>query len=139
MERRPTSFAARTSRPAKGRGGVTLIEMIAACTLLSALVLVMVPLLSRLAEVRADVRDREYAVRQLRNLLEQHPLHDGLDESPLDAEPFSRLEEPRVEMQIDPQEDGSRRVTVSVSWLNSAGQRVQPLALSDWKMGEESR
>lgn len=125
-----------TGRPTHSRG-ITLIEMIAAGMLLGTLMLVTLPLLAKLSEVRQDAADREFAIRELRNLLETH-LDDVPDESlPPDLNAFSRLEQPELTIDTAPQADGSQRVSYTLTWINSAGQPVQPVELSRWRFPEE--
>lgn len=61
----PSSFSSRA------RAGMALLEILCAAAILSSTMVVLVPMLSRINQVRSDLRAREAAVRELGNIVER--------------------------------------------------------------------
>lgn len=116
------------------RRGTSLVELIAAMSLLAVVGAVLVPLLGQLALVRQDLSQQELAIRELRNLAEQarvSPQPAGLLLAPSVQE---RLQQPELGIRTVLEPDGRlERVTLSLSWVNQSGQRTSPLELSAFR------
>ena len=130
--------AAVVRRPAVRRG-VTMLELLAAIALFSAVALLVVPLLARVAAVRDEAADHETALLEAGNAMERLAAQSAgreLTQADLDAQRLStaaaNLTAPELKLTLS-EPVGSppaRRLTVAVSWENAAGQRGAPVTVT---------
>ncbi len=133
------------ARRAAPRRGVTMLELLAAIALFSAVALLVVPLLARVAAVRDESADHETALLEAADVLERLAARSGgreLTQADLDAQRLSdaavdNLAAPELKLSLSALEGSppSRRLTVAVSWENSAGQRGAPVTLTRYLFG----
>ena len=126
----------RTSAPR----GVTMLELLAAIALFSAVALLVVPLLARVAAVRDEAADHETALLEAANAMERLASVSAareLTQAELDALRLSdtaadNLTAPELKLSLSEPEGTppARRLTVAVSWENAAGQRGAPVTLT---------
>lgn len=119
----------------QNRSGVTLIECLVAVALLSTLAVVLVPFLSRAAEMRTDLAHRQLALVELRNLAELALIQPASASLELSPEARGTLIDPWLEVRRTPINDGlpGEQVTLLLSWINTSGRRNAPLQLSCWR------
>lgn len=119
----------------QNRSGVTLIECLVAVALLSTLAVVLVPFLSRAAEMRTDLAHRQLALVELRNLAELALIQPASASLELSPEARGTLIDPWLEIRRTPINDGlpGEQVTLLLSWINMSGRRNAPLQLSCWR------
>ncbi len=133
-------------RRSRMRRGVTLMEAVAAITLLSAIAAGLLPLISRTAELRDEAAHHSTAVTETANLMERIAVLRGdgqLDDAQLQELELSdwaaaELSEPELEITIADERDGlpHRRLTVSLSYRNAAGERSAPVVATAFLYGE---
>ena len=129
------------------RRGTTIIEFVVACTLLSSLMLLIVPSAIRIGRVQQTLHQERIAMDEVTNQLErltQLPLDqlqqemEKLTPSELAA---SRLPNPELRGVLEKPEDGYR-LALEISW-NSPGRREAPLRIATWiypaSTGEDSK
>lgn len=128
--------------PAINRSGFTMLELTVAASVLGMVFLVTIPLLTKVRDTREEAQRRFVAQLEAANTLERLSLRvaDGtLDEAmsqntSISSEAASVL--PEGEIDITPAEQvddvGNLQITVAVSWLDNAGQRVSPVSLDAW-------
>ncbi len=143
LPRRSTSFRS------AGRLGMALLELMCAAAVLSATMLVLVPLLTRVGQVRSHLRAREAAVRELGNIVEQ--VKAGERPSQIAFETVGTrvvserlapaLDDVRFTARIEnePDEQGAvrarlaqqERVVLTIAWTGEQG-TPQTVALACW-------
>jgi len=124
------------------RQAFTLMEMIAAATLLAALMTVCVPMLGAIAAHRRAASQRQCAIQEAANAMEHLAAADW-ESLKVGASPAAQLSpEARralpdgsltVEIASPPQEPGAKRITITVRWEDPAGRRLAPLRLVAWR------
>lgn len=116
------------------RRGMTLVELIAAATVLGAVGAALAPLLMQVHDARVLLAQQDCAWRELRHLAESFPdqLPETLELSPLIVE---QLPDVRLSV-IRPPAPPLQRVDLSLSWINPHGERTQPCVLSFWTLEE---
>jgi type II secretory pathway pseudopilin PulG len=133
----PPKVAAITSIP---RSGVTMLELVAAIALFSTVTVLVVPVLGRVATVRDEAAAHETAVLEAANLMERlaklsarrELTNADLESLALSDATGNSLVSPQLDVTLgEPEgEPASRRLTVAVSWENSAGQRGAPVTVT---------
>jgi len=139
MRRRlhPNSQSRRTAgNDRRVRRAVTLMESMAALALLSVVVVLVAPILDVVQQMRAEARRHQFAVLEVANLQERlaargGPLTDadiaGIEPS---AAALRELSDPELTLTIEDVAGdpiAARRLTVSLSWENSSGERSAPV------------
>lgn len=132
--RRPIPHAA--GRGLLRPGGVALLEIVVSVSLFAVVAACVIPLLARINAVRSDVAARETALREVRNLAEQALAGSPPEELTLTELSLQLLEAPLLEV-ITPENAVSGPATLSLSWINSAGQRGAPVRLLVWPPRED--
>ena len=121
------------------RGGAILVETLVAGILLMTVVVLVGPLLLRSGQVRRMAGQRQLATQIASNCLERLTA----DETPQAAaagiargwDVQKWLPEMNTEIDIR-DDDGRRRVTVTVDWTTPDGQTARPVRLTGWLPSE---
>jgi prepilin-type N-terminal cleavage/methylation domain-containing protein len=142
LTRKPPVVELSTTIP---RRGVTMLELVAAIALFSAVALLVVPVLGRVVAVRDEAAAHETALLEAANLMERLAALSArrqLTETDLDSLALSNaaagnLVAPQLNLTLgEPEgEPAARRLTVALSWENSAGQRGTPVTLTRYLHG----
>lgn len=140
MKRIVPQIDAGRNRPRRGRHGLTMAEVLAAAVLMSVVTVVALPVVSGVAKVRDESVRRNLAVIEVSNVMERLAAlrrQRALTEELLAAQGISAaaaaaLDSPEIRVDLgDPQGTPAvRELTVSLSWLNDAGDRVAPVSVS---------
>jgi hypothetical protein len=138
----PRTHVASRESLACGRGGFTLWEIVAACFLLSTASLICLQFFAASAAARNALRQRDTALEEAANLMEQCALRpwDELTaatagELKLSPQAARTLGVDTAEMKIAaPSDDPSaRRITISVGWQDRDGAAGGPVRLVAWR------
>lgn len=149
MNRSPSQFVRPPAHTVRLRAGISLIELLCAATILSATMLVLVPLLARVHQVRSHLRAREAVVRELANIIEQ--VRAGGRPSPGEFETVGTrvvnerlvpaLDDARLTVQTKDQPedaavpqaklDQQQRIVLAIDWTGEQGV-PQSIALTCW-------
>ncbi|MEI8017921.1 MAG: type II secretion system protein [Schlesneria sp.] len=131
----------RNSRVHQPRGGFTIIEMIGTCLLLGILFSMTLPMLLLVARERRSAEQRQFALQQVANLLEEAVQRDWSDLQPGELKVpdptndlqavLPGLQQTLVVKQIADEFD-TRQIIASIRWQNRAGELVSPLRLCAW-------
>lgn len=134
---RPADAESKTS---VSRHGVTMLELVAALALFSTVVMLVVPVLGRVAAIREETAAHETALREAANLMErlaalrtQRELTEAdLQSLPLSEAAVDNLTAPQVTATLEETEGepAARRLTVAVSWENGVGHRGTPATVT---------
>jgi type II secretory pathway pseudopilin PulG len=129
------------------RGGFTIMEMAAALVVVSAAMIALVEFVSLATRQRRSSRQRLAALTEVANQAERVALL-AWDEVAADRlttwQPSAALaaESPQAECSAvvndEPGLPAGRRVELSVSWPNAAGERVHRVSLTVWKYRGEA-
>lgn len=122
------------------RRGMSLMELIVACGLLAMLTSVLIPTLQGIARARNELLLRELAIRELRNLAERGLAGEEPSSLRLSSTTEQLLPGPELAIAVLPEpETALERIRMSLSWEDSAGQRIVPVDLTWWRIssGEE--
>lgn len=121
------------------RRGALLAEVVAAAALLSVVLAMVVPVLTGVAAVRDDARQRQLAQLQLSNLMEElalrraagEPLATAAGELSLPPSVTAALRDGRLEVAIAAVSDqpGCVQVTARLHWTSDAGEPATPAEL----------
>jgi hypothetical protein len=124
------------------RRGVTLTELIVACTLLASSMTVVIPMTFRLARVRQTTQEAYLAQQELANQMDflttlplealestakQLPLHPGTAEQLADAHLTAGVTKGPPDLG-----DAGHRIRLELTWTNSLGHRMAPRRLTSW-------
>ena len=115
--------------PVRQRFGITLVESVAALSLLAVLTAAVIPVLSRTSQLRRKVDQREVALNAISNLLERASLLNTWNDTTVQAqtvELVSPLDLPSPEWKVMVTQESSiplQRVEVTLSWQQPAGMR----------------
>lgn len=122
------------------RRGVTMLELMAALALFSTVVLLVVPVLGRVAAVRDETAAHETALLEAANVMERLAAGNArrrITQEDLDALTLSdaarhdlTLPQLVVTLGEPEREPAARQLTIQVSWENDAGQRSTPVTLT---------
>ena len=124
------------------RQGSTVIEMTVSLIVLTVLIGVMTQALLTISHQRRAIQRRQLALQDAANLMEEImvlPWDDAekerirnfqLSDQTNDALPSATLEFDIVDEAAQPR---AKRVTITISWLNRAGQIAKPVKLTAWK------
>jgi len=122
------------------RRGVTMLELMAAVAVFSTVAILVLPVLGRVAQVREETSAHETAVRETANQMERlaalsarHELTEAdLNSLTLSDAATSELTGPQLSATLsEPEgEPAAQRLTLTLSWENSAGQRGTPVTLT---------
>jgi Tfp pilus assembly protein PilV len=117
-----------------------MLEVLAAIALFSAVALLVVPLLARVAAVRDEAADHETALLAAANVMERLAAMSAgreLTQADFDTQRLStaaaaKILAPDLKLTLSEPEGSppARRLTVAVSWENGAGQRSAPVTLT---------
>ena len=127
------------------RRGYLLIEVFVACTMVAALLALMINMISVTARERRTTERRAIALEQATNLLERASAipHDELSpeklaELALPADAAELLPRNTVQWTIADEDSAgpSRRVQVELTWHTSQGQVDSPVRLVAWSFPE---
>ena len=131
----------RNSQDPQLRGGFTIIEMIGTCLLLGILFSMTLPMLLVVARERRSAEQRQFALQQAANLLEEAVQRDWSDLQPGELKVpdpandlqavLPGLQQKLVVKQLADEFD-TRQIIASIRWQNRAGELVSPLRLSAW-------
>jgi type II secretory pathway pseudopilin PulG len=117
-----------------------MLELVVAIALFSTVTVLVVPVLGRVAAVRDEAAAHETAVLEAANLMERlaalsarrELARSDLESLALSDAAVNSLAAPRLDVTLgEPEgEPAARRLTVAVSWENSAGQRGAPVTVT---------
>ena len=141
----PSSFAPRA------RPGMALLELLCAAAILSSTMVVLVPMLSRINQVRSDLRAREAAVRELGNIVER--VRAGGSRTQRAFETIGkRIVEERLRPALDDVQftarlkseaagpesrDRQQPIVMTITWTGEQG-TAQSIALVVWASADEA-
>ena len=124
------------------RRGVMLMEMIVACAILGVLLTVSLQLLAGLAAQRRAADQRQLASIEIGNVMDRvasrgwaeltqaSVARETLAESVRRQLPGAEL---KIEVSVLPKEPEVKRIFVSLTWRDRAGQPLPPLQVVTWK------
>jgi hypothetical protein len=122
------------------RRGMMMLEAIVAGTLLGALLVVCLQLLSAAAAQRHAADQRQCATQMLANVMEQLAARpwDELTSGTVARENISVGDqlpgaELKMEVVAESKEPGAKRITATIRWQDRSGRLVAPLKLTTWK------
>lgn len=125
------------------RRGVSILEFLCAAAILTAVLAILFPLLTRLAAARSAIQGREAAVRELGNILEVAGSDGALTQSELETvgaalvkERLTTLDDVRftaraAEVSGENPFERMRPVVLSIAWSEGKG-RPQAVELTCW-------
>lgn len=118
------------------RTGAAAIEMLTAGVLLTTVMAFLVPFVGRVSSTSRDIADREWALREVQNLIVLS--QSGQTPVTLSTETQARLLDADLKVeQTALADEGMVSTTYSLSWVNQFGERVTPVALTSWnRQGE---
>lgn len=127
------------------RRGVTILETMVALTVVTAAAFALAQLVATAGKQRRTTYARQMALLEVANQAERIALADWNDVTsgtlttwPASDELLEVLPSAKcaavVTDEVGP--PGGRRIRLSVSWMNSAGQEVEPVSLTIWKFRE---
>jgi Tfp pilus assembly protein PilV len=132
----------RLPRPAQyARSGALLVEVIVGCVMLGVFLLTAVPMLTWIRNSRLATTSQQVAAAELSNLMERVaalPATDRTDERlrqfTLSESAQGVLDDAQLDAAAAPstQFPSLRRITLSLTWIDHAGQRVHPVELTAW-------
>lgn len=127
--------------------GFTLIELISASILLAILFSTALPMFVLVARERHSAQQRQLALQQVTNLLEQarqrpwSELEPGTLPVP-DLEPHLKVALPGIEQALFVQsienERDSRQIIATVRWKDQGNQFITPIRMSSWVFHSEA-
>jgi hypothetical protein len=117
-----------------------MAEVLAAAALMSVVTVIVLPIVSGVAAAREEAARRHVAVLEVANIMEQiaalrhrHALTDeALNSLALPDETAQQFDEPELSVQLTEPAGTppARELSVSLSWLNAAGERVAPVRVT---------
>lgn len=118
--------------PRIARRGFSMIEAVVATVLLGSLCAILFPVLSRLLVVQQEVDQRQFALRELRNMVERG-LFFPEDTAPL-LRPAIQDELPDARLDVDRSQDDANgeRVELTMSWDAGASRPRSEVQLVYW-------
>lgn len=128
----------RSSGQSQRRRGVSILEVVIACILVSALVSVSAQLLRLVNRTQADTQRRETAVQEANSVLERITLAPWVnltsEKLASETKPVSSLPDGKLKVAVDqvPQEADAKRITVEIDWKTGQAMRASPVRLSAW-------
>jgi hypothetical protein len=133
--------------PGKRRGrrtGAVLHEALMAIALAVAVLAGVAQLLALVAQQRRLGEQRTVAVREASNLMEDY-VSRAWDEitgeklAKADVSEVCRrcLPEAQLHVEVSPEADDSRRISIQISWRATAGRPGEPVRLVGWKFRDE--
>lgn len=133
------SFIAVEGRSSPARRGVTLVELLAAFSILGVIVPVSAGLIVRHGRLLSSARNQRLAIEELSNQMERLTSRGGVGIADFVASPrpspevAAALPGARLSVAIDEPAgpEGARRVVLSVEW-GEPGRRGNPLRLAGW-------
>jgi prepilin-type N-terminal cleavage/methylation domain-containing protein len=127
------------------RRGFTLLELIVATILLAAMAATVVPLLALASRQQRETDRRQLALYEAQNILEQiaarpwSELKPGAVEQELPQVCREHLPHARLDVAIDPADDGGRRIAVKLLWKLRNGVDAAPMRLVTWRYPRPAR
>ncbi|WP_437204879.1 type IV pilin protein [Planctomicrobium sp. SH664] len=127
--RSPATWSSR-SQPS----GFTLLEMLAAIGMLAVLAAVAIPCLKHIQVAQDALAEKSAALRELKNLSERARVGQTATLQ-LSATATTLLPEAQLETTtaVSPDDPQLEQVTLSLSWVDHAGVRRQPMELILWR------
>ena len=129
-----------TKGPRATRRGLGMAEVLAATALLSVVTAIVLPIVSGVAAAREESARRHLAVLEVANILEQVAAlrdkgtltDDSLNALALPDDVAWEFDQPELSVQLaDPADTpAARELSVSLSWINAAGERVEPVRVT---------
>jgi Tfp pilus assembly protein PilE len=123
--------------PSQDRRGLGMAEVLAAAALMSVVTVVVLPIVTSVAAAREESSRRHLAVLEVANLMEQIAAlrqkgaltDDALNALALPDSAAEHFDEPELSVQLaEPAgTPPARELSVSLTWLNAAGERVEPV------------
>ncbi|WP_417850034.1 hypothetical protein [Thalassoglobus sp.] len=118
------------------RHAATTVEFLTAGVLLSVVMTFLIPFVARISLVNQGIADREFALREVQNIVTELQL--GSDVKELSDDAKKRLDNPQLSIQKSSETPKSlEQVTVSIQWTNRFGEPGNPVSLSYWQSQEE--
>ena len=123
------------------RQGFSIVEMIVSAILLGVVLTTTVPLLGWAAGQRHASRQRQFALNEVANVMEQLTLRSwetvtkqSAREIELSEPARAYLTDGRLTVAVSQPKGGppAKRITVELSWKNRAGEFVSPASLTAW-------
>lgn len=117
------------------RTGAITLEFLAAAVLLSTVATFLLPFVGRVALMNREASDREWALREVRNIVTLH--QSGVQDPQLSLAGSARLPDAELSIQESPAEDQLQRVDVVLTWTNRHHQPARAVRLCYWKPAED--
>lgn len=130
------------------RRGFSLTETMLALAVAGAATVLMAQLLITVANQRRVQQQRQVALSEIANRLEQAATlswdeltQERLEQTPLPPIVQGVLPEAKLTAAVteDSGEPRSRRILIELSWTNRAGERLPPVGLSAWRFSPEGQ
>jgi hypothetical protein len=117
-----------------------MAEVLAAAALLSVVTAIVLPIVSGVAAAREEAARRHLAVLEVANIMEQIAAlrhrgdltDDALSTLSLPEDVARQFDQPELSMQLEEPAGtpAARELSVSLSWVNAAGERVAPVRVT---------
>lgn len=118
-----------------------MAEILAAAALMSVVIVVTLPIVSSAAAVREESAQRHRALIEVSNVLEEIAAQrmqggdlteEQLEPIALPANAAAMFDQPELDVQLAPPagEPPARELSVALTWLNGAGERVVPVRIT---------
>jgi hypothetical protein len=127
------------------RRGMTVLELVVAGSLLAALLVVCLQMLSATSQQRRTVDQRQLAILEVENEMERLVARPWAELTPQavvppQLPPAVRSRLPGAEWSIEavpsPADPLAKRITVSLRWQDYAGQFMKPVKIVTWRWKE---
>jgi hypothetical protein len=128
------------------RGGAVLHEALMAIAVSVTVLAGVAQLLALVAQQRRLGEQRAVAVREASNLMEDFVSRawDEITGEKLAQTKVSEvcrrcLPDPQLRVEVSPEPDDSRRISIQINWRTAAGRPGEPVRLVGWKFREETQ
>jgi Tfp pilus assembly protein PilE len=137
-----------TKNTSAGRGGTTLIELIAAAAILAVLIVVCSQMLSRTVTQQQAIAHRRAALQMASNAMERVQALAWNELTAAGMKPIAQavvaqgmLRRSRIEVEIVQSEAAppAKRISVTVFWAERSDQVERKQKLTAWRFAEENR
>jgi len=131
-----------TKYTSTGRGGTTLVELIAAAAILAVLIVVCTQMLSRTITQQQAIAHRRAALQMASNAMERVQALTWNELTQADTEPIAqavvtqgKLRKSRIEIEIVPSEAAptAKRIGVAVFWTEGSDEVERKQTLTAWR------
>ena len=120
------------------RDGFSMVEAVVATVLMGCLCSILFPVLSRLLIVQQEVEQRQFAVRELRNLVERG-LYTSADADPvLRPAVLEELPDAQLKIKREVEPANGERVELMLSWDAGVARPRAEVQLSYWVPVQET-